>query len=31
MDDADYGDDTVDFSDCGNELENEEESAPASK
>jgi hypothetical protein len=31
MDDADYGDDAVDLSDCGSELENEEGSAPASK
>jgi hypothetical protein len=30
MDDADYGDDAVDLSDCGSELENEDGSAPAS-
>jgi hypothetical protein len=31
MDDADYGDDAVDLSDGGSELENEDGSAPASK
>jgi hypothetical protein len=30
MDDADYGDDAVDLSDGGSELENEDGSAPAS-
>jgi hypothetical protein len=31
MDDADYGDDAVDLSDCRSELENGDGSAPASK
>jgi hypothetical protein len=31
MDDADLGDDAVDMSDCGSELENEDGSAPSSK
>jgi hypothetical protein len=31
MDDADYGDDTVDLSDGGSELENEIGSVPASE
>jgi hypothetical protein len=31
MDDADYGDDAVDLSDCGSELENEDGRALAGK